>query len=204
MSTASNAIELVKLVVGRYNPVAVVEEAGTEAQAIKTLYAAYQRADGRAKASAEDRRTVGLALGKALCDMQKDCVSLRQGFRDALKELAIPHATAYRWIKKYELSVGIKPVPVVASADEEDEEPDPRDTRATANCMTGLKIHLGSTCSLMDRLDLAHKHWNVTPEHIARLRNEVVRVQKRAKVLLAVIDALPVPNAPESVISTIN
>ena len=81
----------------------------TEKQ-IQELYATYQAADGQATSSHAARRDAGLALGKALYDLraQAEVVSGGTTFDSTLKTLGVPHRTAYRWIKKYELSVGIR------------------------------------------------------------------------------------------------
>lgn len=77
---------------------------------IREIYARYQGADGQAKTSNAARRDAGLALGKALFDLRADAEVVSGGttFDGTLKALAIPHRTAYRWIKKYELSVGMR------------------------------------------------------------------------------------------------
>lgn len=77
---------------------------------IRELYAKYQGADGQAKASNAVRREAGLALGKALFDLRAEAAVVSGGttFDSNLKTLGVPHRTAYRWIKKYELSIGIR------------------------------------------------------------------------------------------------
>ncbi|MGA9508497.1 MAG: hypothetical protein WBV55_07605 [Candidatus Sulfotelmatobacter sp.] len=77
---------------------------------IRELYAKYQSADGQAQASNAVRREAGLALGKALFDLRAEAEVVSGGttFDSTLKTLCVPHRTAYRWIKKYELSIGIR------------------------------------------------------------------------------------------------
>lgn len=90
-----------------------------DAEQIKQLYAKFRGAEGIAKSSNAARREAGIALGKALFDLRADAEVVPPGttFDSTLKSLGIPHRTAYRWIKKYETSVGIRGVciPVVFS-----------------------------------------------------------------------------------------
>jgi hypothetical protein len=77
---------------------------------IRDLYGKYQGAEGQAKSSSAARRDAGLALGKALYDLraQAEVVSGGTTFDGTLRNLGIPHRTAYRWIKKYEISTGVR------------------------------------------------------------------------------------------------
>jgi hypothetical protein len=104
---------------------------------IRDLYAKYQGAEGRAKASIAARREAGLALGKALCELraQAEVVSGGTTFDRTLKSLEIPRRTAYRWVKKYELSVGIKVKPLAI--------PDPVHPRV-AKRERGILVRVGS------------------------------------------------------------
>lgn len=89
----------------------------TRQDQIRELYIKYQGAEGQAKTSNAARRDAGLALGKALYELraQAEVVSGGTTFDSTLKSLGIPHRTAYRWVAKFEWSVGIRPpAPAVA------------------------------------------------------------------------------------------
>jgi hypothetical protein len=88
----------------------VMDEQEQSTSMIRDLYAKYQGAEGQAKVSITARRDAGLALGKALFDLraQAEVVSGGTTFDGTLKSLDIPRRTAYRWIERYELYVGIR------------------------------------------------------------------------------------------------
>ena len=74
---------------------------------INSLWKALQAAE-------EQRGKRGLAFGQAMYEYRKtsEVVSGGTTFRSTLEKLAIPHATAYRWIVRYEESIGVRSAPV--------------------------------------------------------------------------------------------
>ena len=73
-------------------------------QKIKSLWAALQVAEGQA-----EKR--GLQFGQALYELRENSYHVRRigGLEGVLEGLEIPKATAYRWIAKYEESIGTRP-----------------------------------------------------------------------------------------------
>jgi hypothetical protein len=70
---------------------------------IKTTWAAFQVADTQ-----HNKR--GLAFGKALFEYREDCEVVRGGttFSNLLAKHKIPRTTAYFWLEKYAVSIGMK------------------------------------------------------------------------------------------------
>ena len=96
-------------------PIALPQEVSPavdiQEQQIKITWTALQVAE-------EQLEKRGLAFGKALYEFRaaSEVVSGGTTFRSTLDKLGIPHSTAYRWIAKYEESIGTrapKPIPVV-------------------------------------------------------------------------------------------
>jgi hypothetical protein len=97
--------------------VSIVEhQAGRDEAYVKAAWVAFQAAD-------RERTKRGLELGQELYQLREkysargrrtDLVSDETTFESTCDRLAIPRATAYRWIARYEESEGLRrPMPVV-------------------------------------------------------------------------------------------
>lgn len=87
-----------------------------EAEA-KRLYIELDTISKEHKQVARRQRLTGLQFGKAVFELRAGAETCAGGttFNATLDRLGIPRRTAYRWIKKYELSIGVRPpVPEVA------------------------------------------------------------------------------------------
>ncbi len=153
---------------------------------IPELYAKYQGAEGQAKSSNAARREAGLALGKALFDLRAEAEVVSGGttFDSTLKTLGVPHRTAYRWIKKYELSVGIRS-PVDVKVDGETVEVgrlyyDPKDPLSRSDRKSAIKL-----CSEARKISCDYLSVLVSPDKAQRC---VVACEDREQLELLVQD----------------
>jgi len=92
-------------------PLAIIESAPARQEAhIKALWEAFRRAD-------EERTKRGLEFGRAMYELRErgEVVPGGTTFRRVMENLEIPHTTAYRWIARYEESIGIREAPTTAT-----------------------------------------------------------------------------------------
>jgi len=88
--------------------------------AVKTSWAALQVADKQ-----QEKR--GLQFGRALFELRESS-QVRRNWLQIIEELGIPTATAYRWINRFEESIGTRSAPIPATPvviESEPEQPEP-------------------------------------------------------------------------------
>jgi hypothetical protein len=84
--------------------IAIIEPRTDEAR-IKVLWEAFCKADA-------ERSQRGLEFGHAMYELRQRSELVPGGttFRRVIESLGIPHTTAYRWIARYEESIGVRQV----------------------------------------------------------------------------------------------
>jgi hypothetical protein len=93
-----------------------------DAARLRATWQAYQVADA-------ERSKRGLDFGKACYELRERSKVVPGGtsFRTPLNDLDIPHTTAYRWLDRYEQSIGVRPVTLEMKPVEDDPVESPQE-----------------------------------------------------------------------------
>lgn len=173
-----------------------------EAEA-KRLYIELDTISKEHKQVARRQRLTGLQFGKAVFELRAGAETCAGGttFNATLDRLGIPRRTAYRWIKKYELSIGVRPpVPEVAGipvlgincdASREEKKRAAKVYRIVQKMTCDISILGNGNCLKAQRIAEACEDRDQLDRLLCNLRDVHHRIEQAIPAIEAVLAATP-------------